>query len=77
MDLPRSVYSRDPTIAEMCAFDAGSATGEITLFELNHKRVLMMMREDNLLCVRRRAFAVTNAWGTSLPLRPSLARPTQ
>ena len=25
-------------------------------FEVNHKRVLRMMREDNLLCVRRRAF---------------------
>jgi transposase InsO family protein len=24
-------------------------------FEVNHKRVLRMMREDNLLCVRRRA----------------------
>jgi len=26
---------------------------------MNHKRVLRMMREDNLLCVRRRAFVVT------------------
>ena len=25
-------------------------------FEVNHKRVLRMMREDNLLCVRRRVF---------------------
>jgi HTH-like domain len=25
-------------------------------FEINHKRVLRMMREDNLLCVRRRSF---------------------
>ena len=28
-------------------------------FEVNHKRVLRMMREDNLLCVRQRAFVVT------------------
>jgi putative transposase len=28
-------------------------------FEVNHKRVLRMMRQDNLLCVRRRAFVVT------------------
>jgi hypothetical protein len=28
-------------------------------FEVNHKRLLRMMREDNLLCVRRRAFVVT------------------
>ena len=28
-------------------------------FEVNHKRVLRMMREDNLVCVRRRAFVVT------------------
>lgn len=30
MDVPRSVYSRDLTIAAMCALDTGSATGEIT-----------------------------------------------
>ena len=28
-------------------------------FAVNHKRVLRMMREDNLLCVRRRRFVVT------------------
>src|SRR6185503_6645536 len=28
-------------------------------FAVNHKRVLRMMREDNLLCVRRRTFIVT------------------
>src|ERR1700758_1174424 len=28
-------------------------------FEVNHKRVLRMMREDNLLCARRRVFVVT------------------
>ena len=28
-------------------------------FKINHKRVLRMMRQDNLLCVRRRRFVVT------------------
>jgi transposase InsO family protein len=28
-------------------------------FEINHKHVLRMMREDNLLCMRRRTFVVT------------------
>ena len=28
-------------------------------FAVNHKRVLRLMREDNLLCLRRRSFVVT------------------
>ena len=28
-------------------------------FEVNHKRVLRLMREDNLLCLRHKAFVVT------------------
>jgi putative transposase len=43
-------------------------------FEINHKRVLRMMREDNLLCVRRRAFVVTTDSRHSLPIYPNLAR---
>jgi putative transposase len=43
-------------------------------FEVNHKRVLRMMREDNLLCVRRRAFVVTTDSRHSLPVYPNLAR---
>lgn len=42
-------------------------------FEVNHKRVLRMMREDNLLCVRQRAFAVTTDSRHSLPVYPNLA----
>lgn len=48
-------------------------------FEVNHKRVLRMMREDNLLCVRRRAFVVTTDSHHRLPIYPNLAsgiRPT-
>jgi transposase-like protein len=53
-------------------------------FDINHKRVLRMMREDNLLCVRRRAFVVTTdsrhhaptcAWsGTSSTILLGIAR---
>jgi putative transposase len=39
-------------------------------FEVNHKRVLRMMREDNLLCVRRRPFVVTTDSRHNLPVVP-------
>ncbi len=43
-------------------------------FEVNHKRVLRMMREDNLLCMRQRAFVVTTDSRHNLPIYPNLAR---
>src|SRR6202166_3600389 len=43
-------------------------------FTVNHKRVLRMMRQDNLLCVRRRAFVVTTDSRHNLPVYPNLAR---
>lgn len=43
-------------------------------FAVNHKHVLRMMREDNLLCVRRRLFVVTTDSRHSLPIYPNLAR---
>ena len=43
-------------------------------FDVNHKRVLRMMREDNLLCVRRRAFVVTTDSRHNLSVYPNLAR---
>lgn len=43
-------------------------------FAVNHKRVLRMMREDNLLCVRQRAFVVTTDSRHNLPVYPNLAR---
>jgi len=46
-------------------------------FEVNHKRVLRMMREDNLLCVRRRAFVVTTDSRHNLPVYPNLGRITK
>ena len=42
-------------------------------FAINHKRVLRMMREDNLLCVRRRRFVVTTDSRHNLPIYPNLA----
>jgi putative transposase len=42
-------------------------------FDVNHKRVLRMMREDNLLCVRRRAFLTTTDSRHALPIYPNLA----
>jgi len=42
-------------------------------FEVNHKRVLRMMREDNLLCVRQRAFVITTDSRHNLPVYPNLA----
>lgn len=42
-------------------------------FDINHKRVLRMMRQDNLLCVRRRKFVVTTDSRHHLPVYPNLA----
>jgi putative transposase len=42
--------------------------------EVNHKRVYRLMRQDNLLCLRRRKFVVTTDSGHGLPVYPNLAR---
>lgn len=42
-------------------------------FEVNHKCVLRMMRDDNLLCVRDRAFLITTDSRHALPIYPNLA----
>jgi transposase InsO family protein len=42
-------------------------------FAVNHKRVLRMMREDNLLCVRRKQFIATTDSRHNLPVYPNLA----
>ena len=41
---------------------------------INHKRVLRLMREDNLLCLRKRAFVRTTNSEHNLPLYPNLAK---
>ena len=43
-------------------------------FAVNHKHVLRMMREDNLLCERRRMFVVTTDSRHKLPVYPNRAR---
>jgi putative transposase len=42
-------------------------------FDINHKRVLRMMRADNLLCVRRRKFMATTDSRHGLPVYANLA----
>jgi len=39
---------------------------------VNHKRVYRLMREDNLLCLRRRKFVVTTDSAHALPVYPNL-----
>ena len=43
-------------------------------YPVNHKRVGRMMRQDNLLCVRRRKFICTTDSGHGLPVYPNLAQ---
>jgi hypothetical protein len=43
-------------------------------FEINHKRVLRLMRMDNLLCLRRKQFVLTTESNHDLPVYPNLAR---
>ena len=42
-------------------------------WEVNHKHVLRLMREDNLLCLRRRRFLVTTDSHHDLPIYSNLA----
>lgn len=41
---------------------------------INHKCVLRLMREDNLLCLRRKRFVATTDSRHNLPVYPNLAR---
>jgi transposase InsO family protein len=43
-------------------------------FGVNRKKVQRLMREDNLLCLRKRRFAVTTDSNHALPVYPNLAR---
>ncbi len=43
-------------------------------FQVNHKHVLRLMREDNLLCLRHKSFVVTTDSRHALPVYPNLAR---
>jgi transposase InsO family protein len=41
--------------------------------QVNHKRVLALMREDNLLCLRKMRYVSTTDSGHGLPVYPNLA----
>ncbi len=43
-------------------------------FAVNHKRVLRLMRADNLLCLRHKSFVVTTDSRHNLPVYPNLTR---
>ena len=43
-------------------------------WRVNHKRVLRLMRVDNLLCLRRRKFIFTTDFKHGLPIYPNLAK---
>jgi putative transposase len=43
-------------------------------WKINHKRVLRLMRADNLLCLRRRKFILTTDSKHGLPIYPNLAK---
>jgi transposase InsO family protein len=43
-------------------------------FAVNRKRILRLMREDNLLCIRHKAFVVTTESRHDLRIYPNLAR---
>jgi len=42
-------------------------------WKVNHKRVARILREDNLLCLRRKKFVVTTDSSHGLPVYPNLA----
>jgi transposase InsO family protein len=60
---------------EMSAYGYRRMTAELRRRGLvvNHKRVLRLMREDNLLCLRKRKFVRTTDSNHSLAIYPNLA----
>ncbi len=61
---------------EMPAYGHRRITAELRRADwvVNRKRVLRIMREDNLLCLRRRAFVRTTNSDHKLPVYPNLAK---
>lgn len=69
--------SQIQTIAlEMRAYGYRPITAELHRrgIKVNHKRVLRLLREDNLLCLRQRAFVRTTDSRHNLKIYPNLAR---
>ena len=64
---------------EMPAYGRRRITAELQRrsWEVNHKRVHRIMREDNLLCLRRRKFVVTTDSNHSNPIYPNVAASVQ
>ena len=61
---------------EYPAYGSRKMTAELKRrgFSVGRKLVRRMMRQDNLLCIRRRAFVTTTNSRHSLPVYPNLAR---
>src|SRR5437016_13320123 len=61
---------------EFPSYGWGRMTAELQRkgWAVNHKRVYRRMREDNLLCLRKRKFVVTTDSAHNLPVYPNLAR---
>lgn len=61
---------------EMPAYGRRRITAELKRrgWQVNHKRVHRLMREDNLLCLRRRKFVLTTDSNHDLAVYPNLAR---
>jgi transposase InsO family protein len=60
---------------EFPAYGSRKMTAELKRrgFGVGRRRVRRMMRQDNLLCIRRRAFVTTTDSHHSLPVYPNLA----
>ena len=61
---------------EFCSYGRPRITAELRRrgWQVNHKRVQRILREDNLLCLRRRKFVVTTDSGHALRVYPNRAR---
>lgn len=61
---------------EFPAYGYRRMTGELKRrgFAVNHKHVLRLMRQDNLLCLRRQSFVITTDSRHALPVYPNRAR---
>ena len=78
-DAERDMEVRDAiqrVALEMPSYGRPRITAELRRrgWRVNHKRVYRIMREDNLLCVRRRKFVLTTNSAHALKVYPNLQR---
>ena len=64
---PERLWTPTRKVCEICGLKRRG-------WEVNHKRVGRIMREDNLLCRRRRKFVVTTDSNHSFRVYPNLAK---